>query len=39
MTNEHDWIDRRDEYKRDFNFKDMVLGWTIYSVTVLCLVL
>jgi len=39
MANEYDWIDRRDACKRDFSFKDMLLGWTIYFITVLCLIL
>lgn len=34
MTNEYEWIDRRDECKREFGSGDVVLGWVIYVIAV-----
>lgn len=38
MTNEYEWIDRRDKCQREFGAKDTVLGWVIYSVALLYLI-
>lgn len=38
MTNEYEWVEKRDQCTRDFGAKDMVLGWVIYSVAVLFLI-
>lgn len=34
MTNEYEWIDQRDACKREFGSGDMLLGWLIYAVAV-----
>ena len=39
MTTEYEWVDRRDECKRDFGAMDTALGWIIYSVALLYLII
>lgn len=39
MTNEYEWIDDRDEFKRDFGSGDALLGWVIYAFALLYLVI
>lgn len=39
MTNEYEWIDSRDESKREFGSADVLLGWVIYAVAVLYMAL
>lgn len=38
MTTEYEWVDKRDECRRDFGARDTVLGWIIYSAVLLYLI-
>ena len=39
MTIEYERINNRDESKRDFGYKDLILVWFIYSVAMFALLL
>jgi hypothetical protein len=38
MTNEYEWIDKRDKCHRDFGMNDFALGWAIFSIALLYLI-
>ena len=40
MTNAHDWIDSDNDRnaKAEYGAKDMILGWVIYSLAVVYLI-
>ena len=38
MTDEHDWIDSDHTAKREYGALDMLIGWAIYSMAVIYLI-
>ena len=38
MTNEYEWIDSRDECKREYGSADMALGWIIYAAALIFII-
>ncbi len=38
MTNEYEWIDNLDNLRPEYGAADMLVGWIIYSVVVVFLI-
>ena len=39
MNNEYEWIDSSDNPRREFGAGDVLVGWVIYALVVLFLIL
>ena len=38
MTSEYEWVDRNDNSCRTLNGNDVVCGWAVYVLLLICLV-